>query len=46
VFALADRIAVMFGGRIVDILPAETAVREQVGLLMAGSVREREASGE
>jgi ABC-type uncharacterized transport system ATPase subunit len=46
VFALADRIAVMYRGRIVDILPAETAVREQVGLLMAGSVREREASGE
>jgi simple sugar transport system ATP-binding protein len=37
VMALADRIAVMFRGRIVDILPAETAVREQIGLLMAGS---------
>ena len=46
VFALADRIAVMYRGRIIDILPAETAVRERVGLLMAGSVREREVSGE
>ena len=37
VLALADRIAVMYRGRIVDILPAETAQREQLGLLMAGS---------
>jgi simple sugar transport system ATP-binding protein len=46
VFALADRIAVMYRGRIIDILPAETAVRERVGLLMAGSVKDREVSGE
>jgi simple sugar transport system ATP-binding protein len=37
VMALADRIAVMYRGRIVDILPAEKAQREQLGLLMAGS---------
>jgi simple sugar transport system ATP-binding protein len=37
VLALADRIAVMYRGRIVDILPAVTAQREQLGLLMAGS---------
>jgi simple sugar transport system ATP-binding protein len=37
VFALADRIAVMYRGRIVDVIPAESAVREQIGLLMAGS---------
>jgi general nucleoside transport system ATP-binding protein len=37
VFALADRIAVMFRGRIVDVIPAESALREQIGLLMAGS---------
>jgi len=37
VLALADRIAVMYRGRIVDILPVETAQREQLGLLMAGS---------
>ena len=45
VFALADRIAVMYRGQILDILPAETAVRERVGLLMAGSIGEGEASG-
>jgi general nucleoside transport system ATP-binding protein len=37
VFALADRIAVMYAGRIVRILPVAAAVREQIGLLMAGS---------
>ena len=33
---LADRIAVMYAGRILAILPAEQATREQLGLLMAG----------
>jgi len=33
---LSDRIAVMFTGQILDILPAETATREKLGLLMAG----------
>ena len=37
VMALADRIAVMYRGRIVDILPAASAVRERLGLLMAGA---------
>jgi simple sugar transport system ATP-binding protein len=36
VVALADRIAVMYRGRIVAILPTGTASREQLGLLMAG----------
>ncbi len=36
VMSLSDRIAVMFEGEIVDILPAEEATREQIGLLMAG----------
>jgi simple sugar transport system ATP-binding protein len=36
---LSDRIAVMFEGEIVAILPAEEATRERLGLLMAG-VRE------
>jgi simple sugar transport system ATP-binding protein len=36
VMSLSDRIAVMFEGEIVDILPAEEASREQIGLLMAG----------
>jgi len=35
-FSLATRIAVMFRGQIVGMLDAETASREQVGLLMAG----------
>ncbi len=38
VLALSDRIAVMYEGRIVDIVEAATATREQLGLLMAGSV--------
>lgn len=37
VLGLADRIAVMFDGRIVKILPAAEATRERIGLLMAGS---------
>ncbi len=36
VMQLADRIAVMYRGKIVDILPAEQATKEGVGLLMAG----------
>jgi len=35
--ALSDRIAVMYEGRIVDILPADQVSKEQLGLLMAGS---------
>ncbi len=37
VLSLADYVAVMFDGRIVDVLPIEEASREKVGLLMAGS---------
>jgi len=36
IMSLSDRIAVMFEGRIMDILPAEEASRERLGLLMAG----------
>jgi len=36
VMNLSDRIAVMYAGRILAILPAEQATREQLGLLMAG----------
>ena len=39
VLALGDRIAVMYDGEIVGILPAAEATRERVGLLMGG-VRE------
>jgi len=35
--SLSDRIAVMFEGKIVDILPANRVTKEQLGLLMAGS---------
>lgn len=37
IMALSDRIAVMYKGQIVAILPAETATREDLGLLMAGA---------
>ncbi|MEM7344885.1 MAG: ABC transporter ATP-binding protein [Chloroflexota bacterium] len=35
--ALSDRIAVMFEGKIVDILPANQVTKDQLGLLMAGA---------
>jgi simple sugar transport system ATP-binding protein len=35
VLALGDRIAVMFRGRIVGVVPPTTS-REQIGLMMAG----------
>jgi simple sugar transport system ATP-binding protein len=34
--ALADRVAVMYEGRIVGIVDARTATLEQLGLMMAG----------
>ncbi|MBA3921140.1 MAG: ABC transporter ATP-binding protein [Nostocaceae cyanobacterium] len=40
VMAMSDRIAVMYGGEFVDILDAETATVEEVGLLMASGRRE------
>ncbi len=40
VMSLSDRIAVMYEGRIMDILPADQATREEIGLLMAGVRRE------
>ncbi|MFQ5343441.1 MAG: ABC transporter ATP-binding protein [Anaerolineae bacterium] len=44
IMALSDRIAVMYRGRIVGIVPAEEATREYIGLLMAGvSPEERES---
>ncbi len=36
IMELSDRIAVMYRGRIVDILPASEVTKEMVGLLMAG----------
>jgi simple sugar transport system ATP-binding protein len=37
VLSLADRVAVMFDGKIVKTLPISEATKERVGLLMAGS---------
>ena len=36
IFALSDRIAVIYEGRIMDILSREDSTRERIGLLMAG----------
>jgi ABC-type uncharacterized transport system ATPase subunit len=36
IMSLSDRIAVMFEGKIIAILPAATATKEKLGLLMAG----------
>ena len=36
IMGLSDRIAVMYRGKIVDVLRAEQATKEKVGLLMAG----------
>ncbi|MGM0370534.1 MAG: ABC transporter ATP-binding protein [Bacillota bacterium] len=36
IMSLSDRIAVIYEGEIVDILPAEEATEEKLGLLMAG----------
>lgn len=50
VFALADRIAVMYQGKIVDVLDPEVATPQQLGLLMGGSrpvgIVEAAAAGE
>lgn len=40
IMSLSDRIAVMYKGQILDTLDAKTATREQIGLLMAGVVKE------
>lgn len=37
ILALSDRIAILYEGRIMDILPSKEAKIEQIGLLMAGS---------
>ncbi|MCZ7554702.1 MAG: ATP-binding cassette domain-containing protein [Anaerolineales bacterium] len=36
IMALSDRIAVLYKGEVIDTLPAKSATREQLGLLMAG----------
>ncbi len=42
IFALSDRIAVIYEGKIMAILDREEATREKVGLLMAGVKQEEE----
>lgn len=44
IFGLADRIAVIHDGRIVEILDGDTATREQIGLLMTGVRSHEEVS--
>jgi simple sugar transport system ATP-binding protein len=46
VMSLADRIAVMYHGEVVAIVPADQATREDLGLLMAGAHPEPQAIGE
>jgi simple sugar transport system ATP-binding protein len=38
ILSLADRVAVMFDGQVIDVLPIEAADRNTVGLRMAGSL--------
>ncbi|MDZ4160027.1 MAG: heme ABC transporter ATP-binding protein, partial [Anaerolineaceae bacterium] len=40
ILQLSDRIAVMYRGRIIDILPVADATKEKIGLLMAGIMPE------
>jgi ABC-type uncharacterized transport system ATPase subunit len=41
ILSLSDRIAVMYKGEVLDILPIQEATRERVGLLMAGVKEQR-----
>ena len=45
ILALSDRIAVMYKGKIVDVIDREQATREGLGLLMAGVRRDEVAPG-
>jgi ABC-type uncharacterized transport system ATPase subunit len=45
IMELSDRIAVMYRGRIVDVIDADKATKEKVGLLMAGASPQMEAVG-
>jgi ABC-type uncharacterized transport system ATPase subunit len=40
ILQLADRIAVMYRGKIIDVLSGAEATKEQLGLLMAGITHE------
>ncbi len=43
ILSLSDRVAVMYKGEIIDVVPIEEATRENIGLLMAGVKRQQEA---
>lgn len=43
ILSLADRVAVMYHGKIVAVMPVEEATREGLGLLMAGAEAEKAA---
>ncbi len=43
IMSLSDRIAVMFGGKILGIIPAKDATKEGLGLLMAGILSNEQA---
>jgi simple sugar transport system ATP-binding protein len=40
ILALSDRIAVVYGGRVVGMVETEKAERSKLGLLMAGDVHD------
>jgi simple sugar transport system ATP-binding protein len=42
IFALSDRVAVIYEGEIIAIVPGDATYREEVGLLMAGIKRPRQ----
>ncbi len=44
IMVLADRIAVMYRGKIGDTLPTDKATKEQIGLLMAGIEQDQETA--
>ncbi|GMA63363.1 ABC transporter ATP-binding protein [Alicyclobacillus fastidiosus] len=44
ILSLSDRIAVIHDGQIVDVVPGDTATREQIGLLMTGTRANAEVS--
>lgn len=44
ILSLSDRVAVMYHGKILDVLNIEDATREEIGLLMAGVVHNEKVS--
>jgi len=42
ILSLSDRVAVMYQGQILDIVPIQQASKERIGLLMAGVQRKQD----